>query len=32
MDTGMQTAILHVLAQFPQVHIAYLFGLQSVIA
>ena len=26
MDTCVQTAILHVLAQFPQVHIAYLFG------
>ena len=26
MDTCVQTVILHVLAQFPQVHIAYLFG------
>src|SRR5262245_37791138 len=26
MDTGVQTAILRVLAQFPQVQIAYLFG------
>ena len=26
MDTCEQTAILRVLAQFPQVHIAYLFG------
>ena len=26
MATRVQTAILHVLAQFPQVHIAYLFG------
>src|SRR5712692_7673032 len=26
MTTRVQTVILHVLAQFPQVHIAYLFG------